>query len=434
MTHYHEMPDGARTGDSIIDEDIPSKHYHMLNGVKSSVEDNSETHSHTIDGQLTGRPIEVNDSKKGNDMSNPIETKRLGGALTQVKETERAGVKIGIVEGYIATWDTDLGDYFGIKDQFVKGCFRESIADHLTRGRQIRLKDHHGRTVGGFPIDSVREDDRGLWGSGEINLDVQQGRELYALALQGVLTDFSIGFCVEEFSMDGDLRIITKSMIIEGSVVDDPMNPKANITSVKSTVPYQDLPLADKDRSWDADAATGRVRELTDSEEEPGAKYKNAFLWYDRENSNTFAAYKLPIADVVDGSLRAVPRAIFAAAAAMAGARGGVDIPESDRPGVIRHIERYYAKMDMPSPFEEDDKQYFIADDVEKMDVRTLEKALRKTGCFSKSAGKLLAKRLTAEPNVDDEEDLNNTQPESKSFKEIIDDLNGITKSLASSG
>ena len=147
MTHHHEMSDESRTGDSIIDEENPSKHYHMLSGVKSSVEDNNEEHTHTIDGQLTGRPIEPDDSKKGGNMSNPIETKRLGGVLVQVKETERAGVKIGIVEGYIATWDTDLGDYFGIKDKFVKGCFRESIADHLKRSRQIRLKDHHGRAV-----------------------------------------------------------------------------------------------------------------------------------------------------------------------------------------------------------------------------------------------------------------------------------------------
>jgi len=430
MTHYHEMPDGSKTGNSIIDEENPSKHYHMLNGVKSSIEDNSDTHTHTIDGQLTGKMIETDDSHKRTDPMN-LETKRLGGVLISVKETERAGVKIGIVEGYIATWDIDRGDWMGVKDQFVKGCFRESIADHLKRGRQVRFKDHHGRTIGGFPIDTVREDDRGLFGIAEINLDVQQGREAYALALQGVLVEFSIGFSVDEFSMDDELRVITKATIWEGSIVDEPMNPAAVVTSVKSVVPYQDLPLADKNRSWNASAAIERVKEFTDSDEAPTINYKSSFLQYDKDHDETFSAYKLPIADVIDGKLRAVPNGIFAAAESIKS--GNMDIPEADRPGVIRHIEKYYAKMDLPSPFEEDDKQYFIADDVEKMDVRTLEKALRKTGCFSKSAGKMLAKRLAASPNVDDEDDLNNTQPESKTFKEIIDDLNGITKSLAPS-
>lgn len=165
------------------------------------------------------------------------EVKQLGGSITNVKmhETE-AGVRVGIVEGYIATWDIDRGDFRGVRDQFKRGAFVESILDHIQRRRQVRLKDHHGRTVGGFPIEFVKEDERGLFGVGEINLEVQQGRELYSLAQQKVLVDFSIGFSVEEFEMDGDLRTITKATIWEGSVVDEPMNPAAAITQVKHNV------------------------------------------------------------------------------------------------------------------------------------------------------------------------------------------------------
>ncbi len=165
---------------------------------------------------------------------NAREVKMVGGHITATKihETE-AGVRVGIVEGYIATWDIDRGDFMGVRDQFKKGAFVESILDHIRRRRQVRLKDHHGRTVGGFPIEFVKEDERGLFGVGEVNLEVQQGRELYSLAQQGVLVDFSIGFSVEEFDMDGDLRTITKAIIWEGSVVDEPMNPAANITQVK---------------------------------------------------------------------------------------------------------------------------------------------------------------------------------------------------------
>lgn len=329
-----------------------------------------------------------------------METKRHGGHITEFKEEQRGDVKIGIIEGYIATWDIDRGDYWGLKDQFIKGAFSESIEDHRRKNRQIRFKDHHGRTVGGFPIDHVREDETGLWGRGEINLGVQQGREAYELAKQRVLVDFSIGFSVDESTTDEtiNLRTITRATIWEGSIVDEPMNPNARVTGVKAVVPFQDLPLADRDREWDSDAAIGRVREFTDSEDEPSSTYRRAFLWFDSDDSENFGAYKLPIADVINGRLTAVPRAVFAAAAAIQGARGGVDLPDEDRKNVIRHLERYYAKMDMESPFEEDEKQYFMIGDVKEMDARALEDALHKTGSFSRSAAKLLASRLDEKP------------------------------------
>ena len=162
------------------------------------------------------------------------ELKFVGGTVLEVKQEDRNGVPVGIVEGYIATWDVDRGDFMGIKDQFKRGAFIESILEHIQKARPIRLKDHHGRTVGGFPMEHVKEDDRGLFAVGEINLEVQQGREAYALAKQGVLSDFSIGFSVVDFEMDADLRTISKAKIWEGSIVDEPMNPAANITQVKN--------------------------------------------------------------------------------------------------------------------------------------------------------------------------------------------------------
>src|SRR5690606_32361444 len=59
------------------------------------------------------------------------------------------------------------------------------------------------------------------------------------------------------------------------------------------------------------------------------------------------------IADVIDGRLMAVPRAIFAAAAVIQGARGGVNIPDSDIPAIKRHLERYYRKMEKEPPWAE---------------------------------------------------------------------------------
>jgi hypothetical protein len=120
------------------------------------------------------------------------------------------------------------------------------------------------------------------------------------------------------------------------------------------TVPsFQDLPLADRDREWDGAAAEKRVREWSGAQDEPNARYRDAHVWYDADNKDNFTAYKLLIADVVDGSLVAVPRGVMAAAAVMQGSRGGVDLPDKDIQRVKNHLARYYKKMGDTAPWDE---------------------------------------------------------------------------------
>ena len=415
--HIHTLPNGTETSAPVIDPDNEDLHWHTVDGERTSSNGPlGGDHTHTIGGETTSPPID-RDSNKGDNMS--IETKQVGGNVIEVKEIERQGVKVGIVKGHIATWDLDRG-----LDRFVPGAFKESLERHRRENRPIRLKDQHGRTVGGFPIETVVEDEKGLFGVGEINLEVQQGRELFALAKQGVISDFSIGFSSLEDSMENGIRVIGKAEVWEGSLVDEPMNPAARITEVKAAVPFQDLPLASRDRAWDSSLAIARVREFTDSTETPSAAYRRAFTWFDSADADNFGAYKLPLADVIDGRLTAVPRGIFAAAAALQGARGGVDIPEADRAAVIRHIERYYAKMGLDSPFGEDEKQYFVADDVKEWTIRDIEKCLRKTGMFSKSAARVLADRLDVKPKQADNVDH-------KELRDLMNELKGFKNHLA---
>jgi len=93
---------------------------------------------------------------------------------------------------------------------------------------------------------------------------------------------------------------------------------------------FQDLPLADRDREWDGTAAERRVRMWAGAEDEPNDQYRDAHVWYDETKKLNFTAYKLLIADVIDGRLHAVPRGIMAAGAVMQGSRGGVDLPAKD--------------------------------------------------------------------------------------------------------
>lgn len=118
---------------------------------------------------------------------------------------------------------------------------------------------------------------------------------------------------------------------------------------------FQDLPLADRDRPWDGDAAEKRVRSWAGAEDKPDAKYRDAHVWYDADAKDEFGAYKLLIADVVDGRLKAVPRGVMAAGAVMQGARGGVDLPADDIERVKSHLAKYYEKMGETAPWERGD-------------------------------------------------------------------------------
>ena len=117
---------------------------------------------------------------------------------------------------------------------------------------------------------------------------------------------------------------------------------------------FQDLPLTDRDREWDGDAADRRVREWAGADAEPNAKYRDAHVWYDGDKADNFTAYKLLIADVVDGKLRAVPRGVMTAGNVMQGSRGGVDLPKGDIDRVKNHLAKYYEKMGETAPWDRD--------------------------------------------------------------------------------
>lgn len=323
-----------------------------------------------------------------------METKvQFGGHVVETKEENRNGVPVGIIAGHIAAWTPDRGGIFGMPDRFHPGAFQKSIEDHrLRNNRQVRFKDIHNQVIGGFPIETVKEDDIGLFGRGEVNLETQRGREAFSLARQKVLVDFSIGFVAIDDKINAGFRDIFEAMIIEGSIADEPINQDANVTEVKTAIPFQDLPLAARLAVWNPTAAKDRVKDFTDSKQAPTEEFKNAFVWLDDERKERFDGYKLQIADVIDGKLVAIPRAIFKSANGMLDRSSG--IPDDDSAGVIKHIERYYAKMGLVSPFSKDEKQFFGVEEIKTFTCRDMEKALIDSGAFSKKAAMELASKF----------------------------------------
>lgn len=327
-----------------------------------------------------------------------IEVKKACGQVKQVmdpahggEQLEYKGVKVGVVKGYIATWDKDRGN-----DVFHKGAFLKSLQEWKAQGRDPKVKDMHGNSIGVYPIEKMYEDDVGLYGEAYVNIEIQQGQEALSKARMGIYDRKSIGFSADPKTTKGEFpygRDIYEAHIWEGSLVDEPMNVAAVITDVKSVTAFKDLALADSGKAWDSSAAEKRVRAWADAEDGPNDRYKSAFLWFDADEPENFTSYKFPIADVVDGKLKAVPRAIYAAAAAIQGARGGTKINDEDKAKIKSHLDRYYSKLDKESPWGEKMLGELLgtSDEIKEMSIRDVEQTLRDAGCSESQAKSLIS-------------------------------------------
>lgn len=189
--------------------------------------------------------------------------------------------------------------------------------------------------------------------------------EIWALVEQGVIRAASVGFLPLRWEPIDGGRKYTSAELVEVSLVSVPANPEAimslakgyglEVVERKGATTFLDLPL-DAEASWDADAARDRIAKWAssdgsgDKEKIDWTKYRRAFAWYDADNPELFSSYKLPYADVRDGSLRAIWRGVVAVMGAILGARGGVNIPDTDRRKVYDHMARYYRKADKEPP------------------------------------------------------------------------------------
>lgn len=131
----------------------------------------------------------------------------------------------GVIEGYASR--------FGIKDQggdiVVKGAFGRSIGERKPK----MLWQHDPSKPIGKWVD-VKEDATGLSVRGQINLDVQAGREAHALIKDGAIDGMSIGYRSRNAVKTKDGRELRNLDLWEISLVTFPMLKEATIDMVKS--------------------------------------------------------------------------------------------------------------------------------------------------------------------------------------------------------
>lgn len=136
----------------------------------------------------------------------------------------------GTFEGY--------GSIFGnvdcYRESVVKGAFSKSLKKHEQDNNPVLMLWQHSWEDPIGVWKELKEDDRGLYGVGEINLDVQKGREAYSLMKQRALTGLSIGYKEVKYTDNAEVRLLEEIDLYEISPVTFPANEEARISAVKS--------------------------------------------------------------------------------------------------------------------------------------------------------------------------------------------------------
>lgn len=114
---------------------------------------------------------------------------------------------------------------------------------------------------------------------------------------------------------------------------------------------WDSLPIAPRDYKYDADDAVKRIAAWAGIGT-PNAdtnRYASMFLWQGgNQTGDTLAQqdFRMPIGDVVNGQPYLVFHAIYAAAALLSGAHGGLpNIPDADKQQAMQVINQIYPKM-----------------------------------------------------------------------------------------
>lgn len=173
--------------------------------------------------------------------------------VLEIKELKGTGE----FEGYGSTFGGEP-DAYG--DVIAEGAYAESLATHEAKGTMPKLFWQHDSDQ---PIGKwleAEEDDHGLLLRGKLNMDVQRGREAYALLKEGDIDGLSIGYRIKEYSVDTDTGIWTleKLDLVEVSIVSVGANENAVVQSVKAAKAAHDL----MERLKAGDRLTGREFEL----------------------------------------------------------------------------------------------------------------------------------------------------------------------------
>ena len=188
----------------------------------------------------------------------------------------------GTFEGYGSVF----GNIDSYRDIVEAGAFDESLKKHASKGTLPAMLWQHRWTEPIGVYTSMKEDARGLYVKGQLNLEVEKGREAHALLKQGALRGLSIGYRVLESDYDKDKNVyfLKELDLMEVSLVTFPANDEANVMGVKDAPEFKSLAEIEaflreecdlpRKTATDVVSAVKRV----ENERREGAKLKREFM------------------------------------------------------------------------------------------------------------------------------------------------------------
>lgn len=279
--------------------------------------------------------------------------------------------------------------------RIVKGWASKPVVD---RGREKVLTEAFTKTMPKFmdnpimlymhsmmtPIGTWTDyklSNEGLFVTGEIVEGVPQADYVWTLVKRRVLRSLSIGFMEldGEFSKADNAYIIKDLELYETSIVSIPMNQDALITldsggkflniqpmdldtagftmhppDRKAVISYAKYATQDPGTPWDGGAARNALRSWAAGAggKTDMSKYRLGFTYVISGEEDLLGSYKLPHHTVSNGHLVTNLSGCRAAIGALAGARGGVSLPDSERRGAYNHLARHIEEdfdADVPS-------------------------------------------------------------------------------------
>lgn len=155
-------------------------------------------------------------------MNNNMETKDLKFEVKTFDEEK------GLFEGYASIF----GNVDAYRDVIHKGAFSESL---LKRKPKLLWQHKIDEPIGIYT--EIREDEKGLFVKGSLEIESDFGKRVYNLLKKGALDGLSIGYSTKEaeFDKEKQIRNLKKVNLFEISLVTIPANEKATLINVKST-------------------------------------------------------------------------------------------------------------------------------------------------------------------------------------------------------
>ncbi|WP_182085595.1 HK97 family phage prohead protease [Aureimonas sp. ME7] len=136
----------------------------------------------------------------------------------------------GVIRGYASLFDRV--DKSG--DRIQRGAFARSLAERTAAGIRMLWQHDPGEPIGLWTM--LREDERGLYAEGRLELGSRRGREAMALLRSGAIDGLSIGFRARRAEPLRGVarRLLTDIDLWEISVVTFPMQEAARVTEARS--------------------------------------------------------------------------------------------------------------------------------------------------------------------------------------------------------